>query len=244
MLRFKHSAAICACKEYSHGSTFKNVDGVIHIVVDNFDTEVHSQNCKLVYHVLAMMAGQASTSHTPEMLTIPRISKKAMSHPIPYDQPLEPYEGSGHRPMPPPYALHQVPRLDLLCKKVVTTQRTLESDFDFLKKVITTPSCPEYNGYMTRKARKAGVSPEPAINRHYLPLINHTPSDPSTILTAMSKAMTISRNAGRFKDVVPILAGVHFLEYYISSIRTLGGTLGLHVLMNGAFVSVDSMLNG
>ena len=97
---------------------------------------------------------------------------------------------------------------------------------------------------MTRKAREAGVSPEPAINRHYLPLINHTSSDPSTILTAMSKAMTISRNAGRFKDVVPILGGMHFLEYYISSISTLGGTLGLHVLMNGAFGSVDTMLNG
>ena len=269
VLRFKHSAAICACKEYSHGLTFKNVDGVIHIVVDNFDTEVHSQYCKLVCHVLAMMAGQASTSQTSKMLTIPRISKEAMSHPIPYDQPLEPYVGSKHPPMPPPYALHQVPRLDLLCKKVVTTQRALESDFDFLKKVITTPSCPEYNGYMTKKAREAGVSPEAAINRHYLPLINHTPSDPSTILTAMSKAMTISRNAGqitlpftadmqlyqidvsiifndpnRFKDVVPILGGMHFLECYISSIGTLGGPLGLHVLMSGAFGSVDSMLNG
>ena len=97
------------------------------------------------------------------MLTIPCISKDAMSHPIPYDQPLEPYEGSRHPPMPPPYALHQVPRLDLLCKKVVTTQRALESDLDFPKKVITTPTCPGYNGYMTRKVRGAGVSPEPAI---------------------------------------------------------------------------------
>ena len=60
----------------------------------------------------------------------------------------------------------------------------------------------------------------------------------------MSKAMTISRNAGRFKDVVPILGGMHFLEYYISSIGNLGGTFGLHVLMNDAFESVDSMLNG
>ena len=31
VLRFKHNAAICACKEYSHGVTFKNVDGVIHM---------------------------------------------------------------------------------------------------------------------------------------------------------------------------------------------------------------------
>ena len=93
----------------------------------------------------------------------------------------------------------------------------------------------------THEVKQLGVSLEPAINRH-LPLINNTPSDPS-IATAMSKAITISRNAGqitfpltadmqlyqidvsiifnhtnRFKDVVSILGGMYFLECHISSI--------------------------
>ena len=45
------------------------------IVVDKFDTEMHSQNGKLVCHELSMIAGLASTSQTSKMLTISRMSK-------------------------------------------------------------------------------------------------------------------------------------------------------------------------
>ena len=43
--------------------------------------------------------------------------------------------------------------------------------------------------------RKAGVAPKPDTVTRYLPLINHTPSDPDTVLTAISNALTMTQHA-------------------------------------------------
>ncbi len=50
VLRFKHSAAVAVSKEYAEGLVFDPKDGLIHWSAENFDSELHSQNCKSVCH--------------------------------------------------------------------------------------------------------------------------------------------------------------------------------------------------
>ena len=117
--------------------------------------------------------------------------------------------------------------------------------------------------------RKAGVAPKPDTVTRYLPLINHTPSDPYTVLTAISNALTMTQHAGqktvpytcdqqlykvmidiyfsdpdRFHDLVPCLGGIHYLQSFISVVGTLACPLGLKGVLGGAFGSIDAELNG
>ena len=57
--------------------------------------------------------------------------------------------------------------------------------------------CPEYNRYMTRSSRQQGHALQPKTKVLYMPLLNHKPSDPSTMLTAMLKARKLSSAAGQ-----------------------------------------------
>ncbi len=57
--RFRRSAAVQAAKEkLLAGISDTSVGGLVQIIMDNFDSEISSQNCKLQCHCMAMLATQ------------------------------------------------------------------------------------------------------------------------------------------------------------------------------------------
>ena len=57
--------------------------------------------------------------------------------------------------------------------------------FQFIKEIITKPNVPDFGGYNTKQMRENYQATKNKPKVIYKPLINKTPSDPSTILTAM-----------------------------------------------------------
>ena len=58
--RFKRSAAVQSSKENKQLAGLKDVSegGLVQIIIDNFDTVISSQNCRLECHCMAMLATQ------------------------------------------------------------------------------------------------------------------------------------------------------------------------------------------
>ena len=96
VLRFKHSAAKAATMERSYHGISDAPEGLIQVVVDNFDAEISSQNGKLSTHSLAVLVTQPESPSDADLChreTIPRISKEEMSEPIEYDVTIQRYNG-------------------------------------------------------------------------------------------------------------------------------------------------------
>ena len=107
---------------------------------------------------------------------------------------------------------------------------------------------PELNGFNTRASRRQGLSPKDKTHINYLPLIDAKPSDPSTILTSMTKAQRLTNAKGQhwviyttdlqlynmtcqiiwneFTAFIPRLGGMHFLISFI-------GTVGANAVDSG-----------
>lgn len=67
----------------------------------------------------------------------------------------------------------------------------------FFRDVVTTEDCPEYNGYNTRERRRQCHDTQPMTKAVYFPLIDLTPSDPATMMTAMRKSQAHTRQCGQ-----------------------------------------------
>ena len=93
------------------------------------------------------------------------------SNPVKYDVQQEMYNGLKKPLMPPELAAHHVPPLSLLASKAITKQRTLEKEFAFLQDIHMESKCPEYNGYITRLWRQAGMLPQSYTEVAFLTLI-------------------------------------------------------------------------
>ena len=70
-------------------------------------------------------------------------------------------------------------------------------DFNFIKDSLTKDNVPDYNGYCTAQARTDRKPVQPETNILYQPYIDESPTDPSTILTAMEDAEQIPNSAGQ-----------------------------------------------
>ena len=70
------------------------------------------------------------------------------------------------------------------------------TDFKFIKASLTQNNVPDYNGYCTAEARISGKPLLPETKILYKPYIDESPTDPSTILTAMEDAEQIAKDAG------------------------------------------------
>ena len=57
-------------------------------------------------------------------------------------------------------------------------------DYDFLQTIMNVPNTPEYAGYNTKRCRE-GHTQKSATQAIYTPLIDMTPCDSSTMMTAM-----------------------------------------------------------
>ena len=104
---------------------------------------------------------------------------------------------------------------------------------------------------------------------NYKPLINKTPSDPSTILTAMCDVESASKKAGqkqtvftcdqqlyrvtmdiiwndpaRWENFYPRIGGMHWLMSFVGSVGKLMKNSGLDKLLKSGFAGVEKMLTG
>ena len=71
------------------------------------------------------------------------------------------------------------------------------TNFKFIKASLTQNNVPDYNGYCTAEARISGKPLLPETKILYQPYIDESPTDPSTILTAMEDAEQIAKDAGQ-----------------------------------------------
>ena len=116
-------------------------------------------------------------------------------------------------------------------------------DFGFLKRVITKPNTPEFGGFNTKLSREQGQSAQPATRAICTPLIDMTPADPDTVMTAMVQTQKLTKECGqeitiftndqqlykvavnvtwvyreRFSLLIPGLGGMHLLMSFIGSV--------------------------
>ena len=89
--------------------------------------------------------------------------------------------------MPAAEAKMSVTPLKVLVSMVISSNRAQEKYFSFMQDILSSYQCPEFNGYNTRQCREAGQYTHMKTNADYLPLIDMTPLDPDTIMTACQK---------------------------------------------------------
>ena len=171
--------------------------------------------------------------------------------------------------MPRTHALVGVLPLRLLCHQAIITRKNMEDDFAFIKTSLTKSDISDYGGYNTENARNNGKIMAPKTKILYRPLINKTPSDPSTVLTAMIDVESISKDAGqnvsvftcdqqiyrvalnviwanptRWSNFYPRIGGMHWLMIFVGCADKLMANSGLEKLVGSAFGGVSKMLIG
>ena len=129
--------------------------------------------------------------------SIPKISKSDMSREKDFEIPEQRYQGPKIVPMPDNCSKKSVLPLNVLCSVILSERRANELDIAFLRDITNNEACPEYNGCNTMVTRQQGVSMQPKTKAVYLPLIDMTPSDPDTIMTARHEAKRLKNEARR-----------------------------------------------
>ena len=273
VLRFRKSAAKASKQVIERGLVHTSVEGagLVQVVVDNFDTNISSQNGLQSTHSLAMILTQTSTIEKDQELsnTIHRIKKEEMNTDLVACVPVQRYNGPKKPVMPQREVRTLVTPLKILASQVVSINRANRRDFRFMSDIIGDEIIPEWNGFNCSLNRESGCIAKPATTCVYTPLINMKPADPDTMLTAMVEAEKLVKSLGqnivvltcdqqlykiavditwaypdRFKNFVLRLGGMHFLTNFIGCIGTLMEGSGLSDIMECAFGSVGQMLKG
>ena len=268
--RFLRSAAVQAARDTAlAGLTDVSFGGLVQVIIDNFDAVIHSQNCRLDCHNLAMIVTQPRPTPITHDVTIPRLSKEQMKEPIDLDQTVVRYRGPKKPDMPVQFSLNLKPSDELEQAVGISLNRARELDFNFLSSVLQEANTPEYNGFNTRICRETGMMPASKSAVRYMPLLYMKPADPDTVNTAIVNGLRIVQELNQeylvitadqqiYKVIVdilfatpdlitkmmPILGFMHFLMDFLSCIGTLMADSGLSNILCGTFGSVDKMLQG
>ena len=120
-----------------------------------------------------------------------------MTKPINYNINVERYNGPVKPKMPIHAAKKTVMSLKILAETAKVSTRAREMDFMFLKEMSNDDNCPEFNGYYTQICSDQGHSPKLKTKAMYMSLIDMTPSDPDTIMTALRQAQKIRSDCGQ-----------------------------------------------
>ena len=262
---------LSAVSDMDLSGIFKAEDGLVQAVVDNFDADIASQNGRQSTHSLAMLLIQYSLSpdeggeQTPSK--IKRIPKDSTE--IPYDIEIHRYQGPKQPPMPLNRATRVVCSLKSLAHQAVVVRRASEADLSFLQDVLTMENCPEFNGYNTKQSREQGLLPQAKTKTLYIPLIDMKPSDPDTMMTAMTKVQQLTSETGqtfsvmtcdqqlyrvavqvswahpeKFQHMYLRLGGMHALMSFVGAIGSLLAESGLSDVLSDVFGGVAKMLSG
>ena len=139
----------------------------------------------------------------------------------------------------------------------------------FFKETLTNSKVPGYYGFNNRATRESGQSTKPKTKLVYTSLIDQTPSDPSTMMTAMIEAERLTNEAGqayavftadqqlycivfniictnsqRFSNFIPRIGGMHWFMRFVGSVSALKENSGLQKFMKSAFAGTEKMLTG
>ena len=179
------SAYSAAKDRILHGIS-RGRNGLVQVVVDNFDTDISSQNGVQSTHSLAMLTTQNTNnkpSDTDDTLSIRRIKKLEMKADIEADVPIIDFRGPKKPQMPQNISKRTVLPLRILAQQSILVRRATHFDFEFLDSVTNDYKVPEYAGFNTRMSREENHSLKPGTPVAYSPLIDMVPSDHSTIMT-------------------------------------------------------------
>ena len=268
--RYKISAASHATSN-SKESMFAESgsrSGLIQGISDNFDASLSTQNGMKQTHALATIITQHGGKNESK-LAIPRLKKEELSSVKIEEVELKVHTGSKKPTMDKRFGLQEVLPLKVLCQQVISVNRCKEEDFDFIQAALSSDDTPDFNGFNTEKMRRSNQDIKPKSEVRYRPLINKTPSDPSTMLTAMTDVEKKTEEAGqhqtvftadqqlyrvcldiiwsnpqRWMNFVPRLGGMHWLMSFVGSVGKLMEGSGLDKLMGAAFAGVSKMLVG
>ena len=81
--RFLFSTAVQAPRDtILAGLGDSSVRSLVQVIVDDFDAVLHSQNCRLNCHNLAMIVTQAQCTPLSDGVAIPRLNKEQIKEPI------------------------------------------------------------------------------------------------------------------------------------------------------------------
>ena len=162
------SAAQSVAKNPQGASQFSSENGLVQVVVDNFDAQIASQNGQKATHGIAMIvtqSGQPKPGHLQQINEIPKIKHlkqeetKACQLEL-ADVEVQCYNGPNKPNMPEKYKYKVVPPLHFLARQKVSINRAILDDLEFLMAVISQDPCPEYGGFNTKRARESGKQPE------------------------------------------------------------------------------------
>ena len=172
--------------------------GLVQVVVDNFDATISSQNGLKSTHVLAMLLTQPDFKGSDSQpRKICRLKHYEITEEITPDLQIQSYTGPKKPSMPINQIKHCVPPLKILAQQSIRHARASNLDFQFLKTIVTDPNTPEFSGFNTQFMREHNQTPNPATKAVYTPLIDMTPSDPATIMTAMMEAQKLTKRQVR-----------------------------------------------
>ena len=269
VLRFKKSAAKAASASANPHGIGCSDNGMVQVIVDNFDTDISSPNGKLSTHSLAMILTQPEKlSEAPAFDSIDRLTHAESKVQISDDEAdFIQYAGMKKPPMPdmPGQTLSE----EWSASEKVSINRANEIDFCFFKDIFSQADCPEFGGYNTKLCREQGHTLQPRTRVVYLPMINKTPAEPATMMAAMLKAKNITEKTGQrfvvftadqqlyrvavhilwenqtmFKNFYLRLGGMHLLMSYVGCVGSLMTGSGIVEVLGSAFAGVSKMLIG
>lgn len=197
VMRFKASAAHAASKDMEQLGISAAEDGLIQAVADNFDAQISSPNGLQSTHALAILLTQPQKQKKiDDERQMKRLKKAEMSQELP-DLPIIQYEGPKKPAMPDHAARCSPLPLKILAHQVISLKRAKDTDFQFMKDIVTVQNTPEFGGYNTKLSRLQSHSVRPKTRSVYLPLVDMAPAEPSTMLTAMVEAQKLTNAAGQ-----------------------------------------------
>ena len=192
-----------------------------------------------------------------------------MKQPITEDAPIARHSGPKKPQMPTKEATRAILLLKVLAQQVIQLSCAQFLDFKFFKAVVNDTDTPEFGGFNTKLAKEQGQSAQPAIRAIYTPLIDMTPADPDTMMTALVEAQKLTKQCGqeftiftddqqlykvavnvmwvyseKFSLFVSRLGGMHMLMSFVGRVRVLMADSDLEDVLKSSFGSVSQMLTG
>ena len=267
--RFMISAAAAADKN----GLFLNMnasDGLIQVITDNSVATINSQNGMKQTHALASIFAQANCSEEDNNeFKFARLKQELVKSVALRDIPLSIYNGPRKPEMDPYFAIGGIPPLKLLCTQTLLAERSRVEDFRFLKRSLLEEHCPDFHGFNTNETRIVGHSTKPKSKIIFRQFIDHTPSEPSTMLTGMVDVEKVTNAASqkitvftadqqlysvvldimwadcdRWVFFVPQLGGMHWLMSFIGRVGALMASSGLKEILSREFAGSDKMIQG
>ena len=202
-------------------------------------------------------------------MEIPRLKKQEIKDVELPDAPHVEYTGPKKPLIPKRRTVQHVSSLKVLASAAASRSLANQNDLQFFKDIATDTATPEYSGYNTKNARETGQGLKPKSKTMYLPLIDASPTDPSTMMTALVEAMRLTDETcqpftvitcdqqlykilvdllwvypSKFEKVIVRLGGMHLLMSFIGCIGNLMANSGLEDILAAAFGGVEKMLSG